>query len=845
MSDIRCPMCGTPNPAGAEVCSNCQARLTPLQAGNLPSFDTSIFNETEDNESTDWLSSLRGESSPIEESAFAETEQDQTPIDSPETEPEWLLQIRKRHNESQSVAPTGTLPEPNDAPPDWLMQIKETHAEPAAQDEAPENPAVFPAFEETQTALPPAGAEDDQEWLRKLSDWQIPAENENAEFPAAGPAFDFASNLFEQPEGPAAPLDFSDKTPDNQPDWLENEPSPDFNAAPSGPDESLPDWLKTISAPEESVSNASAVPFTETPDEPFTEQFYSSVRDESQALAGEMPEWLQTFSSAPVSDETPSFAENEPLFTDPSQQAVNDISNQDFSWLDQIQENVPPASEPPVSGVFIPNETSGGAPSPFEGFEISDAPFANAQPFESSSLPDWLSEYGAEINAAEQQPEVVPETEGPTLPFKEDSLEWLSTSGSSAVEETEEPAEEGGAAPAQLPGWLEAMRPVESYTMSAAVLSSALEDDNHIEKSGPLAGLKATLTADGQGFEYHKPPIYSNKLHVSERQRVHASLLESIMADSGRQQVSTKKGKDRQWIPRLVIGLLLLLVTAAFLFAGGAQNNTSRDLPSIEAIRFANAVESLPEGSSVFLAVDYQPAYDGELHIAVSAVLQRLMEKNINIVLVSTQPGGPAIGEGLLIESWSNLNSANEQAAAAYSLKDKTANLGYLPGGITSLQDFALNPRLAAPAGYREVLNYVSSQPQVLPAWQSPILNKIITPANSSAILVATDSIELGRAWVEQVQPYNSATPMLLISSAQAAPLLRPYISDKQAQGMLSGMSEGLAYQEFLQQNNRHGGFNTALYAAVGFSILLVIAGAVLNSLAGLFTRTRRKKEVS
>ena len=37
MAEVRCPMCSTMNQEAAEVCSNCQARLTPLIADLPPS----------------------------------------------------------------------------------------------------------------------------------------------------------------------------------------------------------------------------------------------------------------------------------------------------------------------------------------------------------------------------------------------------------------------------------------------------------------------------------------------------------------------------------------------------------------------------------------------------------------------------------------------------------------------------------------------------------------------------------------------------------------------------------------------------------------------------------------
>jgi len=261
-------------------------------------------------------------------------------------------------------------------------------------------------------------------------------------------------------------------------------------------------------------------------------------------------------------------------------------------------------------------------------------------------------------------------------------------------------------------------------------------------------------------------------------------------------------------------------------------------MPVGSATLFANSIESLPQNSNVVFAVDYQPGYDGELRTASLALLQHLIEKKINIIMVSTLPSGPAIGEDLL------LNQPYKEF--------KAVNLGYLPGGITSLQQFAVDPRSAAPAGYRESANalYVAGliDNQIPQAWQTDYMKNIISiKENTTAIIVATDSIDVGRAWVEQVKPLVGEKPMLFIASAQAAPLLQPYLLSRQSAGMLTGLNDGLAYQAYLQQSVKgHPGITNAINMGVVYALLLVLVGAVMELISALLKQTRRKsKEVS
>ena len=72
MADVRCPMCGKPNPAELEICQFCQARLKPLrvnpsQEEPFSSSDLPVGRNDSPDDVPDWLHSLR---QPDEEDAF-------------------------------------------------------------------------------------------------------------------------------------------------------------------------------------------------------------------------------------------------------------------------------------------------------------------------------------------------------------------------------------------------------------------------------------------------------------------------------------------------------------------------------------------------------------------------------------------------------------------------------------------------------------------------------------------------------------------------------------------------------------------------------------------------------
>jgi hypothetical protein len=142
------------------------------------------------------------------------------------------------------------------------------------------------------------------------------------------------------------------------------------------------------------------------------------------------------------------------------------------------------------------------------------------------------------------------------------------------------------------------------------------------------------------------------------------------------------------------------------------------------------------------------------------------------VVLVSTSLAGPVLGEELIMTSNTGGNV----------LTDRVTNLGFLAGGIISLKEFSLAPQAAARYG----MDWVKTGQN---AWQHPALEGIQHITDFSLVLVLTDSGDTGRMWIEQVQPSLGDVPMMMITTAQSAPILSPYLAGGQIDGLISGLA--------------------------------------------------------
>jgi hypothetical protein len=186
-----------------------------------------------------------------------------------------------------------------------------------------------------------------------------------------------------------------------------------------------------------------------------------------------------------------------------------------------------------------------------DDFEV--VPAAPASQKETGPLPEWLSGIEPTTPFSSSTPALIgdnkdnpPGEQGETA-FSMETPDWLSKLNPEQAAEkpaiaNEGQADSGNLEAAELPSWVQAMRPVESVVES----KTALVDENQVaEQSGPLAGLSGVLPAEpGLGL-LRKPPAYSTKLQVSDGQHRYASTLERLIAGE-----TTPRTPKRRACPR-------------------------------------------------------------------------------------------------------------------------------------------------------------------------------------------------------------------------------------------------------------------------------------------------------
>jgi len=806
MSDLRCPMCGKKNSADLDYCKYCQARLKPLLAESgkgespqepyLPEAEHEATSDLGNDSASDlpaWLQSLRSQHPPESDSEalpdwLGDTHTPEAEAAPEEDVPDWLRSLRgESSTEAEPLAGSGEAeiePAQQDVP-DWLSGMRDTSSQELEEPEASEEPSA--QFGEAE-----------QEWLGRIDSQSAPVTSNQAqafnpfedssldkpelegEFPdrAAISGVPFIEPVSEV-ESEAAPVgsgisdsDTPDEQPDEVPEWLAGlstaaiaadtlETTDELSGGEQPPPEVEEPGVAEAILPAAIVGAVAALAQDEIAPEPdeITADFLDELLEASPEIGGmgenaavpdtEVPDWLSGFDETGLSEEI--------LLSTTSDRA----EPLNLDWLEEERQTLDLAAGQDLPGVEI---------SPFDVQSES-------QSFFEGDLPEWLGE----------ETEITPPGEPPLTPGEK---------GEDLVH-------------ADLPSWLESMRPIEAASLPGPVVEAS---DKQVEGTGPLAGLRSVLPSEFELGARSAPAAYTVKLQVSDTQKTHASIIEDLIKSEGEAgEIPGRRGLGPQQL--LLIGIFaVLLVALLWPLLTGSQ---AVELPvfTTEASEAFNAIGNLPATAPVLLAVDYEPGLSGEMEATASAVVDHLMIKGAYLALVSTAPSGPAQAERLV-------QGVNTRGAHTYQDANTYANLGYLPGGTVGIRSFAESPRRIMPFALDGTA-----------VWEAGPLASVQKLSDFAMVLVVTESPYTARSWIEQVKPLMGEKPLVMVVSAQAEPVVRPYFEGepKVVQGIVAGLPGGASYESMIGRSNLARNYWDAYGIGISLIVILLLVGGVIN----------------
>jgi hypothetical protein len=494
-----------------------------------------------------------------------------------------------------------------------------------------------------------------------------------------------------------------------------------------------------------------------------------------------LPEWLRSLRARK------SGAGDKPSASQPGEPASETPPEDEPTWLAEIRRRHQGESAHEGPSERALTDTQPNAPSRLEKRRIQKEEQPEPElPVDASeeAIPDWLNQ--------------------------EDELEGdEELSGQSPVV----PALTGGEeeiSPGELPSWLQAIRPGGGANFPDEDERSDAMLPGGVEGAGPLAGLSGVLPAEPEIARIAKAPVFSSRLEISENQYRHAAVLRDLVASEAqpREDHAAVVARPARILNTIMAAVLLLAGSVPFFT--GSQPAPRPELNAFpEAAEIFNEIDVLPADAPVLVAFEVEPALVGEMQPLITAVFSHLLQKQARLVFVSTQPTGPGLVDLLLEQQF----SADLGVASG-----NYVNLGYLSGGMAAIRSFMADPRSAT----------LSALASASDPWNTSLLQPIDAISDFGLVLVVASESDHGRAWIEQAGD-EAPNGMLLLSSAQAGPGLRPYLSSQPAtaRGLAAGFA-GAAYYERLRAQDGLGRAYWDSYSyGLGAAVLLILLGGL------------------
>ena len=252
---------------------------------------------------------------------------------------------------------------------------------------------------------------------------------------------------------------------------------------------------------------------------------------------------------------------------------------------------------------------------------------------------------------------------------------------------------------------------------------------------------------------------------------------------------------DRRWI-FLIVGLLVLI---PFLFPLSLPL-----FPSPPVKGFYEAIDKIPNGSTVLMSCDYDPSAKPELVPMTETALRHLFDKNCKVVVTVLWDGGPGLVDGVM-----------RTIAANYPDKKygvDFVNLGYKEGREAVMVLMGQGIANAFPR------DYMGNDTRSLP------IMKTARDYSSFPLLISISGGYPGtKEWVQQVQA-RFHMHMVAGVTAVSAPEYYPYLQSGQLHGLLGGMAGAAEYEKLRNEKGsatRGMDAQSMAHVFVAFMILL------------------------
>lgn len=255
---------------------------------------------------------------------------------------------------------------------------------------------------------------------------------------------------------------------------------------------------------------------------------------------------------------------------------------------------------------------------------------------------------------------------------------------------------------------------------------------------------------------------------------------------------------DRRWI----FLIMALLVLGPLLFP--------LKLPLFVSARvqaFGDAIDAVPNGSTVLMSCDYDPGAIPELVPMTQTALRHLFAKDCKVVVTCLWNGGPGLVDRTVREV---ADALGKQDGVDY------VNLGFKEGREAVMVVMGQGIANAFPRDYQGRDT------------RSHAIMRTVRDYSSFPLMVSISAGYPGtKEWVQQVQA-RFHIPMIAGVTAVSAPEYYPYLQSHQLLGLLGGMAGAGEYEKLRgESGSATGGMDAQSLAHVFVAFCIVLGNVV------------------
>lgn len=236
---------------------------------------------------------------------------------------------------------------------------------------------------------------------------------------------------------------------------------------------------------------------------------------------------------------------------------------------------------------------------------------------------------------------------------------------------------------------------------------------------------------------------------------------------------------DRRWVYLFLVAVCLVAYYADFTLPTIVEKET-RDIYDF--------IDSLPPGDRIFVAIDYDPSNQAELHPMTYAVMEHAFRKKLRVVFTALSQNGPGMADQAIKDIADSLKVEKTYNGVTYPPREIVDGvdycfLGYKPYYAIIINAMGQNFRIPFPSDYYGV-----------PLDSIPMM-KDAQNYNDIAILVDISGGNITDAWISYGQGKYDFPLALGLTGVMTAQYY-PYLQSKQVMGIMGGLLGAAQYED-------------------------------------------------